>query len=215
MWRAIAVIWDRVMVFAAIAVIAAPWVLGYSSLFFADPGEGLEYIGTVIIMVGWVIMAKLHSFLSQRLRNTAPIQIPFLVIIVSSIIIGVPLILFGGWIYPHARYALERPVMEQYIAGEAACPGVRCMDDESGVRAIVWGERSTGWTGACYDPDRLFTPAALAGDADRAADRPPQARMFGGVARRNLPLDGAWIRCSVVYRGLPDPRDVGNERAAR
>lgn len=207
MWRQFSKIWDVLILIAIPVYVPAPWLFGWVDRYNADPGEWLEHIGISIALIGWAGGSRLYDFLMHRVRDTRALQWPFLIIMGASALIGTPLALFGDWFYAQGRYQLQQAEMVRYAEGEGACPGVRCLRDPSGVLAIAWGENDRAWTGACYDPDNVVPPLAVAGRADYRARRPAVARLFGGEPRRSIPLRGDWIRCSVVYRDLPDPRD--------
>lgn len=198
LWRKTKPIRDVIVAAAFVFIVAQPWVSGTWRYYNADPGQWLEYGGALLVVGGWAGGSRLFGFLSQRVSNIAPLHLPFILLMGGSAVIGLPLMLFGDVIYAQGRFALQRPAMERVVAGDNACPALRCIRDaESGVTAFAWGANEHVWTGVCHDPQGVMAAARDAANEDRAAGRAPQARIFGGVSRWARPMSGPWIRCAV------------------
>jgi hypothetical protein len=196
MWRRLQSFYRPVLLLVLSALLIHPWVTGLYLYYNADPREWVEYAGLAIVTIGWLAASMVHDFLSQRMRNPMRLMRLFLVIMGASALIGSPLAFFGDWIYSHGHFALQQEAMQRYVDGGSACPALRCARDES-VTAFVWGENDEVWTGACHDAQGVMAAAQLAAVEDRRAERPPTARVFGGVSRRSNTLSGPWIECAV------------------
>lgn len=198
LWKRTRPLRDAAISVLGIGLLIMPWMSDRHRYYDADPAQWLKYAGFAVFMLCWGGGTIIYQFLLQRVRNTAPLHIPYLIAAVVGLGIGLPVSIFGDSIYHHGRLALQRPAMERFIQNnDAACPALRCMRDATGVTAFVWGENEDVWTGACHDPKGVMADAQHAASADRAAGKAPQARVFGRVSRRSRPISGSFIRCAA------------------
>ncbi len=187
---------NATVIVALIGFLIWPWVTDRHRVFDADPARWVKYIGIVLVCIGFAI-PEIVQFLRLRMRNATPSETPFIIAFVI-LGIGIPAAAFGQSIYHLGRLALQRPAMERFVQDNSTvCPALRCMRDAKGVTAFVWGEDKDLWTGACHDPKGVMAAARLAALADSDAGKPPEARVFGRVSRRAIPISGPFIRCAA------------------
>jgi hypothetical protein len=188
-------------------LLSGPWQLKLYKAFEIAPSSWLAYGAAVTVAAYWLIAAYYWDFAKERGRASDRVALISIVGAVVVTLSGFLAITFSDTIYTHARFALQREQMERVIDGSStACPALRCIRNNAEEVAFVWGAWADSWSGVCFDPAGALVEAEAAELEDRFAERPRQARVFGGAVTRANPLVPDWRRCSVSTARLGEPR---------